>query len=86
VITSDPQVRGILFNIFGGITRGDEVARGILEALDRMTIELPIVVRLDGTNAEEGRAMLVEAAPPNLYVEETMLSAAERVVELAAAR
>jgi len=85
VITSDPQVKGILFNIFGGITRCDEVARGILEALDRMTIELPIVVRLDGTNAEEGRAMLVEASPPNLYVEETMLSAAERVVELAGA-
>jgi succinyl-CoA synthetase beta subunit len=83
VITSDPQVRGILFNIFGGITRGDEVSRGILEALDRMTIDLPIVVRLDGTNAEEGRAMLAEAAHSTLYVEETMLSAAERVVELA---
>src|SRR6188472_2531274 len=86
VITADPQVEGILFNIFGGITRGDEVARGILEALDRMTIDLPIVVRLDGTNAEEGRAMLADAAPPNLHVEETMLSAAERVVELARAR
>jgi succinyl-CoA synthetase beta subunit len=86
VITADPQVEGILFNIFGGITRGDEVARGILEALDRMTIDLPIVVRLDGTNAEEGRAMLADAAPPNLYVEETMLSAAERVVELARSR
>ena len=86
VITADPQVKAILFNIFGGITRGDEVARGILEALDRMSIDLPIVVRLDGTNAAEGRAMLAEAAPPNLYVEETMLSAAERVVELAAAR
>jgi succinyl-CoA synthetase beta subunit len=85
VITSDPQVTGILFNIFGGITRGDEVARGILEALDRMTIHLPIVVRLDGTNAEQGRAMLSEAAPANLYVEETMLSAAERIVELAGA-
>jgi succinyl-CoA synthetase beta subunit len=86
VITADPQVKAILFNIFGGITRGDEVARGILEALDRMTIDLPIVVRLDGTNAAEGRAMLAEAAPPNLYVEETMLSGAERVVELAEAR
>jgi succinyl-CoA synthetase beta subunit len=83
VITSDPQVRGILFNIFGGITRGDEVARGILEALERMSIDLPIVVRLDGTNAEEGRSMLAEALPANLHVEETMLSAAERVVELA---
>jgi succinyl-CoA synthetase beta subunit len=86
VITADPQVKAILFNIFGGITRGDEVARGILEALDRMAIELPIVVRLDGTNAAEGRAMLGEAAPPNLYVEETMLSAAEKVVELARLR
>ena len=86
VITADPQVKGILFNIFGGITRGDEVARGILEALERMTIDLPIVVRLDGTNAEEGRAMLAEAAPSNLHVEETMLSAAERVVELAGSR
>jgi succinyl-CoA synthetase beta subunit len=83
VITSDPQVKAILFNIFGGITRGDEVARGILEALERMTIEHPIVVRLDGTNAEEGRRMLTEAAAENLHVEETMLSAAERVVELA---
>jgi len=86
VITSDPDVKGILFNIFGGITRCDEVARGILAALARLTIELPIVVRLDGTNAEEGRAMLAEAAQANLHVEETMLSAAERVVELAGAR
>jgi succinyl-CoA synthetase beta subunit len=83
VITADPQVQAILFNIFGGITRGDEVARGILEALDRMSIDLPVVVRLDGTNAAEGRTMLAEAAPPNLHVEETMLSAAERVVALA---
>jgi succinyl-CoA synthetase beta subunit len=84
VITSDTQVRAILFNIFGGITRCDEVARGILEALGRMSIDLPIVVRLDGTNAEEGRRMLADAAP-NLHVEETMLSAAERAVELAEA-
>jgi succinyl-CoA synthetase beta subunit len=86
VITSDAQVRAILFNIFGGITRGDEVARGILAALGQMPIAHPIVVRLDGTNAEEGRRMLADAAPENLYVEETMLSAAERVVELAGAR
>jgi succinyl-CoA synthetase beta subunit len=84
VITSDDQVRSIFFNIFGGITRGDEVARGILAALDRMKIELPIVVRLDGTNAEEGRRLLAEAAPPNLHVEPTMLEAAQRAVELAA--
>jgi succinyl-CoA synthetase beta subunit len=85
VITSDEQVRSIFFNIFGGITRCDEVARGILAALDQMTIELPIVVRLDGTNAEEGRSILAKAAPPNLYVEPTMLEAARRAVELAAA-
>jgi succinyl-CoA synthetase beta subunit len=83
VITADPQVKSILFNIFGGITRGDEVARGILTALDRMTITHPIVVRLDGTNAEEGRRLLSEAAPPNLYVEPTMLDAARKAVELA---
>jgi succinyl-CoA synthetase beta subunit len=84
VITADPQVRSILFNIFGGITRCDEVARGILAALDEMTIDDPIVVRLDGTNAEEGRRLLQEAAPPNLHVEPTMLDAAKRAVELAA--
>jgi succinyl-CoA synthetase beta subunit len=86
VIATDEQVRSIFFNIFGGITRGDEVARGILEALDRMPIDDPIVVRLDGTNAEEGRQMLTDAAPANLHVEETMLAAAERAVELAGAR
>jgi succinyl-CoA synthetase beta subunit len=83
VITSDAQVRSIFFNIFGGITRCDEVARGILAALDQMKIELPIVVRLDGTNAEEGRKILADAAPLNLYVEPTMLDAARRAVELA---
>jgi succinyl-CoA synthetase beta subunit len=83
VITSDPQVKSILFNIFGGITRGDEVARGILQALGQMTIDHPIVVRLDGTNAEEGRRLLAEASPPNLYTEPTMLDAARRAVELA---
>ena len=84
VITSDEQVRSIFFNIFGGITRGDEVARGILAALDQMRIDLPIVVRLDGTNAEEGRRLLAEAAPSNVHVEPTMLEAARRAVELAA--
>jgi succinyl-CoA synthetase beta subunit len=84
IITADPQVKSILFNIFGGITRCDEVARGILAALDEMTIDDPIVVRLDGTNAEEGRRLLQEAAPPNLHVEPTMLDAAKRAVELAA--
>jgi succinyl-CoA synthetase beta subunit len=85
VIMADPQVRSIFFNIFGGITRGDEVARGILQALSQMTIEQPIVVRLDGTNAEEGRELLAEAAPADLHVEPTMLEAARRAVDLAAA-
>jgi len=83
VITRDPQVKSIFFNIFGGITRCDEVARGILEALDRMSIDIPIVVRLDGTNAEEGRKILADAASPNLFVEPTMLDAAKKAVELA---
>jgi succinyl-CoA synthetase beta subunit len=83
VITQDAQVKSIFFNIFGGITRCDEVARGVLEAVERMRIELPIVVRLDGTNADEGRRILAEAAPPNLHVEPTMLDAAKRAVELA---
>jgi succinyl-CoA synthetase beta subunit len=83
IITGDPQVKAILFNIFGGITRCDEVARGILQALGQMQIPHPIVVRLDGTNAEEGRKLLAEAAPPNLFTEPTMLDAARRAVELA---
>ena len=84
VITSDAQVRAIFFNIFGGITRCDEVARGILQAVGQMGIEYPIVVRLDGTNAEEGRHILRDAALPNLYAEATMLDGARRAVELAA--
>jgi succinyl-CoA synthetase beta subunit len=83
IISADPQVKSILFNIFGGITRCDEVARGILQALERLTIPHPIVVRLDGTNAEEGRQLLKDASPENLYVEPTMLDAARRAVELA---
>jgi succinyl-CoA synthetase beta subunit len=84
VILSNENVTAVLFNIFGGITRCDEVARGILEALELMQIETPIVVRLDGTNSEEGRQILRDAAPPNLHVEPTMLDAARRAVELAA--
>jgi succinyl-CoA synthetase beta subunit len=83
VITGDPQVKSIFFNIFGGITRCDEVARGILAALERKTIGHPIVVRLDGTNAAEGRQILADASPPTLSVEPTMLDAARRAVELA---
>ena len=85
VITRDEQVRAIFFNIFGGITRCDEVARGILQAVGQMGLELPIVVRLDGTNAEEGRHILAEAALPNLTTEATMLDGARSAVELSAA-
>jgi succinyl-CoA synthetase beta subunit len=85
VIIKDPQVRSIFFNIFGGITRCDEVARGILQALEQMAMEDPIVVRLDGTNAEEGRRLLREADASNLHTEATMLDGARRAVELAAA-
>jgi succinyl-CoA synthetase beta subunit len=83
VITSDPKVSAILFNIFGGITRCDEVAKGIIEASKQIEIKVPIVVRLDGTNSEEGLRLLAEAGIPNLTVEETMLGAAEKVVEVA---
>ena len=83
VISADPQVRSIYFNIFGGITRTDEVARGILTALQQIGIEHPIVVRLDGTNAEEGRRILADSGQGNLHVEPTMLEGAKRAVELA---
>jgi len=83
IVTSNEQVQSVLFNIFGGITRGDEVARGLLSAIERTGITLPIVVRLDGTNAEEGRQILAENTPENVVTEETMLEAARRAVELA---
>jgi succinyl-CoA synthetase beta subunit len=83
VITSDEKVTAILFNIFGGITRGDEIAKGIIEASRQLGLDLPLVVRLDGTNSEEGLEILAEADLPNLHQEKTMLEAAERVVELA---
>ena len=85
VITSDPKVKAILFNIFGGITRGDEIARGIIEASGQVDIRVPLVVRLDGTNSEEGLALLADADLSDLHVEKTMLGAAEKVVELAKA-
>src|SRR5215218_8857342 len=83
VILSDEKVRAVLFNIFGGITRCDEVARGLIEAFERVRPQVPFVVRLDGTNDEEGRRLLRDAQLPGLVVEATMLGAAERVVELA---
>jgi succinyl-CoA synthetase beta subunit len=83
IVTSNRQVKSVLFNIFGGITRGDEVARGLLTAIEQSEINLPIVVRLDGTNAEEGRQLLSENTPENVHTEETMLDAARKAVELA---
>jgi succinyl-CoA synthetase beta subunit len=85
VILSDPKVKAVLFNIFGGITRCDEVARGLIEAFNQINPDVPFVVRLDGTNDQQGRALLAEANLPNVTVESTMDGAAERVVELAAA-
>jgi succinyl-CoA synthetase beta subunit len=83
VITSDEKVKAVLFNIFGGITRCDEVAKGIIEAYERVEMNVPLVIRLDGTNSEEGLRLLDEANLDGLHQEKTMLGAAERVVELA---
>ena len=83
VINGDPNVRSIFINIFGGITRGEEVANGIVEALSRVTIDAPIVIRLDGTNAEEGRAILEPHLSDKLQSKPTMLEAARTAVELA---
>jgi succinyl-CoA synthetase beta subunit len=83
VLLSDDHVKAVLFNIFGGITRGDEVAKGILQALDQIEVNVPIVVRLDGTNDVEGRKILAEADAPQLHPAKTMLEAADMVVELA---
>jgi len=84
VINNDEKVRSIFINIFGGITRGEEVANGIVQALGKVDIESPIVIRLDGTNAEEGRAILAEHASDSLISKPTMLEAAATAVELAA--
>jgi succinyl-CoA synthetase beta subunit len=83
VINSDPKVKVIFVNIFGGITRVDEVAKGVLEALKRVTISSPIVLRLDGTNAVEGRAILAPHLNEKLITEPTMLDAARRAVAFA---
>jgi succinyl-CoA synthetase beta subunit len=83
VITSNEEVKSVLVNIFGGITRCDLVAEGIIDALNRLDVKVPIVVRLDGTNAEQGRKMLAAAPHPLLHSAETMLGAAEEAVRLA---
>ena len=84
VINFDQNVKSIFINIFGGITRGEEVAKGIVEAMSRVDLRAPIVIRLDGTNAEEGRRILAEAGIPEskLRSEATMLAAARTAVAL----
>ena len=84
VILSDPKVKAVLFNIFGGITRCDEVAKGLIEAFAQIKPQVPFVVRLDGTNDEAGRMLLADAALPGVYAEATMDGAAAKVVQLAA--
>jgi succinyl-CoA synthetase beta subunit len=86
VINNDPNVRSIFINIFGGITKGDEVANGIVTALGRVQIDAPIVIRIDGTNAAEGRAILAEHESDQLISKPTMVEAAETVVALAKER
>jgi len=83
VITNDPKVRSIFINIFGGITKGEEVANGIVTALDRVDIDVPIVIRLDGTNADLGREILEPHLSDKLQMQPTMLDAARAVVALA---
>src|SRR3954471_15506088 len=83
VILSDPKVKAVLFNIFGGITRCDEVANGLIEAFNQLKPEVPFVVRLDGTNDVEGRKIVAEANLPNVETASTMNEAAEKVVAAA---
>jgi succinyl-CoA synthetase beta subunit len=83
IIDNDPRVRSIFINIFGGITRGEEVANGIIQALGQIDISHPIVIRLDGTNAEEGRALLEPHLSDKLQMQPTMLDAARTAVSLA---
>jgi succinyl-CoA synthetase beta subunit len=80
VINSDPSVRAIFINIFGGITRGEEVANGIVAALGRVDIKAPMVIRLDGTNADEGREILKAVESDRVISSSTMLDAAKKAV------
>jgi succinyl-CoA synthetase beta subunit len=85
VINNDPSVKSIFINIFGGITKGDEVANGIVQALGRVEIRSPIVIRLDGTNADEGRAILAAHESDRFVSQPTMIDAARKAVEMAGA-
>jgi succinyl-CoA synthetase beta subunit len=84
VINNDPNVRSIFINIFGGITKGEEVANGIVTALGRVEIDVPIVIRLDGTNADLGREILQPHLSDQLQMQPTMIDAAQTAVALAA--
>jgi succinyl-CoA synthetase beta subunit len=86
VINNDPSVRSIFINIFGGITKGEEVANGIVQALEQVSIASPIVIRLDGTNAEQGRAILSGYESDRLVSKPTMVEAARTAVEMAEVR
>jgi succinyl-CoA synthetase beta subunit len=86
VINNDASVTSIFINIFGGITKGEEVAKGIVQALDRVDIGSPIVIRLDGTNAEQGREILAAYESDRLISRPTMVEAARTAVELAGTR
>jgi succinyl-CoA synthetase beta subunit len=86
VISSDPSVRSIFINIFGGITRGEEVANGIVTAVHRVDIKVPMVIRLDGTNAEQGREILQSVVSEMVISSPNMMDAARRAVELAGGR
>jgi succinyl-CoA synthetase beta subunit len=83
IILSDPKVKAILLNIFGGITRGDEVARGIIQALGEVKTDVPLIVRLAGTNAAEGRQIIDEAHLPNMQSASTLTEAAEKAIRAA---
>ncbi len=85
IILSDPKVKSIFFNIFGGITRCTEVAQGIITALEQLDVKVPIVVRLDGTASDEGLKMLADANLSNVSISDTMLGAAAEAVKLATA-
>ena len=86
LILSNHAVKAVLFNIFGGITRCDEVAKGLIAAFEEIQPTVPFVVRLDGTNDVQGRELLQQASLPNVYAAKTMDEAAEKVVALAAGR
>ncbi|HYO88121.1 MAG TPA: succinate--CoA ligase subunit beta, partial [Candidatus Limnocylindrales bacterium] len=83
IILSDTNVKAVLFNIFGGITRGDEVARGILQALAEVQTDLPMIIRLAGTNSEEGLKLIREAHLNNIHSAATLTEGAKKAIAAA---